>query len=400
VSSVHRGSMPLTRAASRLKSASAAGPSDQRSAAIPTASVGVRPRIPQPDGVGPVLPEASGTAPAFVPFQLTDEMYAQIYRDPGAWGYPTIKAGAVQKPKFGYIYVEMRQPGSRRPKLTDGFDWVPSSSANASVRPLAKPGESLVRNYCARRTRSADAKPQVRPFLIFQRERYDALKQEHPSSTTYELKALLGSTWRAMSDAQKRPYQEGAQRENRQLRSVLSRADPAQLLVRHEMWLRRTGDASFEDSSPGILIHYLGEGAYQNLETPPRPIRVASYLRTTTDDGADADGGTQPQTGAFTDELPDGVQVDSVQLALHCCCSIQKPRQQSHQSDEDVSDQATTSTSPDECDADYLDRLLGASVNLEIGGKPDGCSHADPLADDEELLILASLVPDDALGPT
>ena len=58
--------------------------------------------------------------PAFVPFQLSDEQYASVYRDPDANGYPTLVPGAVRAPKFGYIYVEQRSPGGRRPKLVDG----------------------------------------------------------------------------------------------------------------------------------------------------------------------------------------------------------------------------------------------------------------------------------------
>ena len=81
------------------------------------------------------------SGPAFVPFQLSDEMCtchpppsprmrtltarraarrlvdANIYRDPGQYGYPMLEAGDIVQPKYGYVFIELRVPGTRRPKL-------------------------------------------------------------------------------------------------------------------------------------------------------------------------------------------------------------------------------------------------------------------------------------------
>ena len=50
-----------------------------------------------------------------------------IFRDPAGWGYPDLPAGTVREPKFGYIFVENRDPTKRRTKLV-----VRSSHASAS----------------------------------------------------------------------------------------------------------------------------------------------------------------------------------------------------------------------------------------------------------------------------
>ena len=46
----------------------------------------------------------------------------------------------------------------------------------------------LVRYYCTRRTRSNDARPQVKPYVVFQRSIYAKLKEENPRATTYDIK--------------------------------------------------------------------------------------------------------------------------------------------------------------------------------------------------------------------
>jgi len=125
----------------------------------------------------------SSRHPVFVPFQLSDEMYAHIIRDPSLWGYPTLPPGSVRSPKFGHIWVEVRTPGVRRPKLVDGFDWVPSSTANASTRLLRDGETELLRYYCARRTKDDSAKPTIKPFTIYQREVYDEVKAEYDTTS-------------------------------------------------------------------------------------------------------------------------------------------------------------------------------------------------------------------------
>ena len=156
--------------------------------------------------------------PAFVPFQLSDEQYASVYRDPDANGYPTLVPGAVRAPKFGYIYVEQRSPGGRRPKLVDGLDWVPSSSANASYKMLKDGRSEIVRFYCSRRTKGEHARPQQKPYNVFAAERQEEVKAANPELNSYDVKKVLGQQWREMGAAAKRPYQEQSQHENRQLR--------------------------------------------------------------------------------------------------------------------------------------------------------------------------------------
>ena len=76
--------------------------------------------------------------PAFVPFQLSDEQYANILRSPERFGYPALHAGAAKAPKFGHIYVELRAPGVRRPKLCAAVQrWRPSSLAHLHPWPRA-----------------------------------------------------------------------------------------------------------------------------------------------------------------------------------------------------------------------------------------------------------------------
>ena len=73
--------------------------------------------------------------------------------------------------------------------LQDGLDWVPSSTANASSRMLRDGETELVRYYCARRTKTDLAKPHIKPYVIYQRSVYDAMKRANPRATTYEIKA-------------------------------------------------------------------------------------------------------------------------------------------------------------------------------------------------------------------
>ena len=94
-------------------------------------------------------PSSSSSGPGFVPFQLSDEQYASVCRAPEAHGYPTLATGevAAHGVKFGYIFVEDRgSVEGRRPKLQDGLDWVPSSSASSSNRLLSDGCSVLVRS--------------------------------------------------------------------------------------------------------------------------------------------------------------------------------------------------------------------------------------------------------------
>ena len=82
-----------------------------------------------------------------------------------------------------------------------------------------------------------------------------------------------------MTEAQKHPYKVEAQRTNRKLRQRMSSANPEQLLVRHEMWLQRAAVDEPSQTSPShlpclVLVHYLGDDAFQMLTVPPLPICV------------------------------------------------------------------------------------------------------------------------------
>ena len=217
--------------------------------------------------------------PAFVPFQLSDEQYASVYRDPDANGYPTLVPGAVRAPKFGYIYVEQRSPGGRRPKLVDGLDWVPSSSANASYKMLKDGRSEIVRFYCSRRTKGEHARPQQKPYNVFAAERQEEVKAANPELNSYDVKKVLGQQWREMGAAAKRPYQEQSQHENRQLRQRMSAADPQQLLVRHEIWIQPQGLTRSKEAAPErVIVHYLGSQTRRRRQ-PPTTLPALAFRR-------------------------------------------------------------------------------------------------------------------------
>ena len=208
-----------------------------------------------------LLPTPVDARPAFVPFQLSDEQCAcsqacsrasrsesvaplpadaNIYRHPDLYGYPTLPINSVRGPKFGYIFIETRAESSRRPRLLDGLDWIPCSSANAKRRqlqvhpgtaahhplhpphhslqpsahsasapqarssrpPLAAPrarphpcahlptsphlpnlaqdgSTQLVRHYCTRRTKSNAAAPATKAYVHYARTVSDEVTYEH-----------------------------------------------------------------------------------------------------------------------------------------------------------------------------------------------------------------------------
>ena len=125
------------------------------------------------------------------------------------------------------------------------------------------------------------------------------------------LKSIVGSRWRSMTEAQKHPYKVEAQRTNRKLRQRMSSANPEQLLVRHEMWLQRAAVDEPSQTSPShlpciVLVHYLGDDAFQMLTVPPRPICVRPPV-------VRAPGSQGP-----TDTLSSSCSIGSVQLQLQC----------------------------------------------------------------------------------
>ena len=110
------------------------------------------------------------------------------------------------------------------------------AQANSSTRVLADGETELVRSYCARRTKSAAAKPPVKPFTLYQREVYEEIKADcGAGATTYEVKRAVGENWRALDAEDKMPYVVRAHEQNKDARQRMASADPAQLLVRHEM---------------------------------------------------------------------------------------------------------------------------------------------------------------------
>ena len=96
------------------------------------------------DLLGSPLKLGSGRAacPAFIPFQLSDEMYASILRG-DADGYPLIGA-EPSEPKFGYLFA-LTVSGQRAE-----MSWPPKSWTNASSRLLLDGRTELVRNYSSR----------------------------------------------------------------------------------------------------------------------------------------------------------------------------------------------------------------------------------------------------------
>ena len=107
----------------------------------------------------PTAARPSGAA-AFVPFQLSDAMYASIFRDPEGLGYPVLPAGAVDDPKYGYIYVEERTDNKERPKCKDGLGWI---GAGTSVSLLRDGQTEIVRRCFTRRNKSDLAQALVKP---------------------------------------------------------------------------------------------------------------------------------------------------------------------------------------------------------------------------------------------
>ena len=114
-----------------------------------------------------------------------------------------------------------------------------------------------------------------------------------------------------MTEAQKHPYKVEAQRTNRKLRQRMSSANPEQLLVRHEMWLQRAAVDEPSQTSPShlpciVLVHYLGDDAFQMLTVPPRPICVRPPVV------------CAPDVHGPSDTLSSSCSVSSVQLHLQC----------------------------------------------------------------------------------
>ena len=118
-----------------------------------------------------------------------------------------------------------------------------------------------------------------------------------------------------MTEAQKHPYKVEAQRTNRKLRQRMSSANPEQLLVRHEMWLQRAAVDEPSQTSPShlpciVLVHYLGDDAFQMLTVPPRPICVRPPVV------------CAPDVHGPSDTLSSSCSVSSVQLQLQCLTDV------------------------------------------------------------------------------
>ena len=207
---------------------------------------------------------------------------ANLLRNPEQCGFRVLQPGAVRDPQFGYLFLESRRHEARRPRLLDGLDWVPSSAANASSRVLHDGVTELVRNYCARRTKSEAARPQIRPFVEFQRSVNDEVKQQYPQASALDHKTIVGRMWRAMPSAEKEAYKAQAAAKNRNARQRMAAAQPQELLVRHEMWLQLSdlwtaSDPPFDGAcSERLLLHYLGDDAWHCLSCPPDAIGIVT----------------------------------------------------------------------------------------------------------------------------
>lgn len=198
---------------------------------------------------------------------------------------------------------------------------------------MLRDGETeLVRYYCARRTKTELSRPHVKPYVIYQRSIYDRMKALHKGASTYEIKALVGQQWRDMSADEKLPFVEEAQTTNRLIRSRMATADPQQLLVRHEMWLQKSepGVAAPSMGPPSkVLVHYLGDDAFQCLSKPPRPILVrgACRKRTGLDDFASSNSNKKsalsllpswPDLNDADDTVHPDDETVNIQLILGC----------------------------------------------------------------------------------
>ena len=77
---------------------------------------------------------------------------------------------------------------------------------NSAKRVLQCGKMQLHRNYCARRTKSPDAKSDTSAFASYQREVYEDVKLANPLASSYTLKQLVGQQWRGLPDDEKAPF--------------------------------------------------------------------------------------------------------------------------------------------------------------------------------------------------
>ena len=193
-----------------------------------------------------VIAEDCGV-PALVEHQLSDEMYGNILRSPDVYGYPTLRADFVREPKFGHIFVVRSHGASKPPK-----NWV--RLASTSTRLLRDGSTELHRVFWRPAKKSAEP---VKPFELFQR----SVSTAQPSVDSER----IGLLWRNL-DAEARASFVAEAKELNKRRLAL--ANPSELLVRHEMQLQEKG---VEGDGTTVLVHYLGDHAYQQLAIPPRP---------------------------------------------------------------------------------------------------------------------------------
>ena len=134
-----------------------------------------------------------------------------------------------------------------------------------------------------------------------------------------------------MSLESKRPYIDEAQSTNRLIRQRMSTADPQQLLVRHEMWLQKSEEDNVAQTlgvPSHVLVHYLGDDAFQCMSIPPRPILVwPAEWRTSAGSAPpafeDADlnlfsADCQCSGRDMTDSFSTGAETAGIQLILGC----------------------------------------------------------------------------------
>lgn len=146
-----------------------------------------------------------------------------------------------------------------------------------------------------------------------------------------------------MNEAQKHPFKVEAQRTNRQLRRRMSKANPEQLLVRHEMWIQRASAAPLDmdandealittsgSTSPHptlVLVHYLGDDAFQMLTVPPRPILVKHPSDIAEGVSSAPPGPCSAHARTGTDVVSTNCSIGSVQLQLLCHTDVTVPEE-------------------------------------------------------------------------
>ena len=122
-------------------------------------------------------------------------------------------------------------------------------------------------------------RPPVKPYVVYLRVMFEDVRAANPDMSTNQAQAHIGRQWRVLSEAERQPFNAEAARLNRQSRVHIASVDQEQLLVRHEIWLKMPSPDGMGMIRPRrLLVHYLGDDAFQRLTAPPRPIIVSNEM--------------------------------------------------------------------------------------------------------------------------